>query len=168
MSIGTVRQFESSLSELGVHLRRTDAADFVVTIDEVVTEPAVGVPFETDEFSLEETVVETPPTPRRLKTAETGVTPARAAIGKYGTLVLESDAAGTEPVSLYPPSHVAVVCESDVVTDIESISEYLADHFATGGSAIFATGVSSTGDMGALVEGVHGPKYVTVVLVTDR
>jgi len=81
---------------------------------------------------------------------------------------VDSDPVGTEPVSLYCPTHVAVVRESDVVPDVESVTDYLGDRFAAGGSSVFATGVSSTGDMGALVEGVHGPKRVEVVLLTDR
>lgn len=38
----------------------------------------------------------------------------------------------------------------------------------TPGDAILATGPSATADMGALVQGVHGPRTVHVVLVEDR
>lgn len=169
MSTADTRRFASSLADLGVSLTRTESAEFVATLDSLVTEPAVGVPLEGyDGVSLSETVVETPPTPRLLTEAETGVTPVGAAIAEYGTLVVDSDPVGAEPVSLYPPRHVAVVRESDILPDVESATGHLADRFAAGGSSVFATGVSSTGDMGALVEGVHGPKHVDVVLLTDR
>ncbi|WP_049935453.1 LUD domain-containing protein [Haloplanus natans] len=169
MSAADTRRFESSLSDLGVSLTRTEADEFAATIDSLVTEPAVGVPFEAhDGLSLADTVVETPPTPRLLKAAEVGVTPVGKAVAEYGTLVVDSDPVGTEPVSLYPPTHVAVVRESDVLPDVEAATDYLDGRFAAGGSSVFATGVSSTGDMGALVEGVHGPKHVEVVLITDR
>lgn len=169
MSTSVTQRFESSLTDIGVSITRTESEAFASTLDSVVTEPAVGVPFEGyGGVSLADTVVETPPTPRLLRTAQTGVTPVSKAIAAYGTLVLDSDAAGTEPVSLYPPTHVAVVRESDVLPDVESATDHLTERFAAGGSSVFATGVSATGDMGALVEGVHGPTNVDVVLLTDQ
>lgn len=162
-------RFRSSLAELGVSLTRLDPTEFASTIDSVVDEPAVGVPFENYEgLSLEETVVQTPPTPRLLREAATGVTPITTAIADYGTLLVDSDAAGTEPVSLYPPTHVAVVRESDIVPDVESVMGYLGERFDAGTSTVFATGASATGDMGALVEGVHGPGHVHVCLLEGR
>jgi L-lactate dehydrogenase complex protein LldG len=169
MSTSVVARFESSLDELGVSMTRTKAADFEATIASLVGDPAVGVALgEYEGLSLSDTGVEIPPTPRRLKDSRTGVTPVAKAVAEYGTLVLDSDSAGTEPVSLYPPHHVGIVRESDVLETVDDAGEHLRDRFAAGASSIFATGVSSTGDMGSLVEGVHGPKDVDVVLVTDR
>lgn len=165
MSIDAVSTFESSLAELDVTLTRTDPDGFADALADAVSEPAVGTPLEFDGVSLAETPVETELTPRRIREAETGVTPVGRAVAEYGTLVVESNAAGNELVSLYPPTHVGVVRESDVEADVESTVPYLEDRFESGGSSVFATGVSSTGDMGALVEGVHGPKTVRVILV---
>ncbi|SDQ99499.1 L-lactate dehydrogenase complex protein LldG [Halopelagius longus] len=168
MAIDAVSTFESSLAELDVTLTRTDAEGFADAVAEAVDEPAVGTPLGFDGASLDETPVETELTPRRIKEAETGVTPVGRAVAEYGTLVVDSNAAGNELVSLYPPTHVGVVRESDVAADVESTVPYLADRFADGGSSVFATGVSSTGDMGALVEGVHGPRTVRVILLEGR
>lgn len=169
MSDTAVSTFESSLSELGVGFVRTDTDGFEDALASVVEEPAVGVPLDDYEgISLANTAVETPPTPGRLAEAETGVTPVGKAIAEYGSLVVNSDEAGTEPVSLYCPTHVAVLRESDVFPTVEDATGYLDERFAAGGSSVLATGVSSTGDMGALVEGVHGPKYVHVILLSDR
>ncbi|MFC6823708.1 LUD domain-containing protein [Halopelagius fulvigenes] len=165
MSIDAVSTFESSLAELDVTLTRTDPDGVADALADAVDEPAVGTPLGFDGVSLAETPVETDLTPRRIREAETGVTPVGRAVAEYGTLVVESNAAGNELVSLYPPTHVGVVRESDVEADVESTVPYLADRFDGGGSAVFATGVSSTGDMGALVEGVHGPRTVRVILV---
>jgi len=165
METAIVDRFASSLSDIGVTMTTTEPGDFAATVDGVVTEPAVGIPLDTEELSLADTVVETPPTPRHLQEAETGVTAAGKAIAEYGTLLINSDADGTEPVSLYPPSHVAVVCESDLFSTIDDATDYLDSRLNAGGTSVFATGASSTGDMGALVEGVHGPKQVTVVFV---
>lgn len=168
MTRTAVSNFESSLADLDVSCTRTTPDTFADDLASVVLEPAVGVPLDLECVSLDDTVVQLPPTPRLLTDAKTGVAPARKAIAEYGTLVIDSDPAGTEPVSLYPPTHVAVVRESDILPDVESVSDYLDEHFAAGGSSVFATGVSSTGDMGANVKGVHGPKYVHVLLLEDQ
>lgn len=165
MSTDAVSTFESSLSSLDVTLTRTDPDGFADAVADAVEEPAVGTPLGFDGVSLDRTPVRTDLTPRRLTEAETGVTPVGRAVAEYGTLVVESNAAGNEFVALYPPTHVGVVRESDVEADVESSVPYLADRFESGESAVFATGVSSTGDMGALVEGVHGPSTVRVILV---
>lgn len=168
MSTETVSAFESSLDELDVECIRTDTEGFADALADAVEGTAVGTPLGIDGVSLDGTDVETPPTPRLLREADTGVTGVGKAIAEYGTLVVDSDPVGTEPVSLYPPTHVAVVRESDVLPDVESATDHLGERFAAGGSSVFATGVSSTGDMGALVEGVHGPQTVRVLLLTDR
>jgi len=164
----TVQRFASSLSDVGATLTTTTPGDFASTVDDVVEQPAVGVPLAYDGLSLSDTVVETPPTPRLLREAETGITPVGKAIVASGTLLLDGDAVGTEPVSLYPPTHVAVVRESDLISAVADATDYLGDRLRDGESSVFATGASSTGDMGALVEGVHGPKHVSVVLVEGR
>ena len=169
MSTSTVETFESSLEELDISMTRTVSANFEATIESLVGDPAVGVPLDAYEgLSLSNTSVETPPTPQLLKSSETGVTPVGKAIAEYGTLVLDSDSVGTEPVSLYPPHHVGIVRENDVLETVDSAGGHLERRFDAGTSSIFATGVSSTGDMGSLVEGVHGPKNVDVVLITDQ
>ncbi|WP_435178497.1 LUD domain-containing protein [Halorussus sp. AFM4] len=168
MSTDASSAFESSLSELDVGCTRTDAAGFPDALRDVVEGPAVGAPLDGYDVSLEGTPITLDPTPRQLQNADTGVTPIGRAIAEYGSLVVESNAAGNEPISLYPPTHVGVVRESDVLPDVESATGYLSERFAAGKSAVFATGVSSTGDMGALVEGVHGPKTVHVVLLADQ
>ncbi|WP_227379329.1 LUD domain-containing protein [Haladaptatus halobius] len=168
MSTYTIPVFESSLSELDIDYRRTDTPGFVDILHDVIEEPAVGTPLEGYDVSLENTRVDLDPTPRQLRNAAVGVTPIERAIAEYGSLVVESNTAGNEPVSLYPPTHVGVVRESDIIPDVESATTYLSNRFTAGKSAVFATGVSSTGDMGALVEGVHGPKTVHVILLTDQ
>lgn len=169
MDSATDSQFASSLAERGVALTRTESAAFVDTIDRIVTDPAVGVPLSGFEgVSLAETRVETALTPARLRAAETGVTPVGLGVAEHGSVLVESDAAGSEPVSLYAPTHVAVLRGSDVLPDVAAAIDAVGDDLAAGGSAVLATGVSSTGDMGAIVEGVHGPTDVHVVVLTDR
>ncbi|MFC6988080.1 LUD domain-containing protein [Haloplanus sp. GCM10025708] len=162
-------RFEAALSAFDATLTRTRTADFSARLDEVVDPPAVGSPLPFEGVSLDGTDVVTEPTPAQLRDATTGVTAAAFAIAEYGTLAVRSTAGGDEPVSLYPERHVAVVRESDVLSDADAAFSRLADAFADGPeSVVFATGVSGTGDMGEYVEGVHGPREVRVLLLEDR
>jgi L-lactate dehydrogenase complex protein LldG len=97
------------------------------------------------------------------------VTPAGIGIADYGTVTLPSRATPDEVVALYPVTHVAVVAASDLVGDMPAAYESLSEDFAAGtDTQILATGPSTTADMGALVQGVHGPQETTVVVLEDR
>lgn len=165
MTTGTIGTFERSLADIDVEMTRATTSTFSETLTSIVDEPAIGAPLGFDGVSLKNTPVKTELTPRDLTAAQTGVTPIGHAIAQYGTLVVDSNTGGNEPVSLYPPTHVGVVRESDVLEDVSEVVPHLGEQFADGGSAVFATGASATGDMGALVNGVHGPKTVHVVVV---
>jgi len=163
--------FEAALDDLGVTWTRTTAGEFADAVANAAVEPAVGapLPFDDGRLSLSGTDVTLRPTPAQLWEAVTGVAAARFGIAEYGTLAIQSRAGGDEPVSLYPRRHVAVLRESDIVDGIPEAMERLGSEFDAGhDSAVLATGISATGDMGELVEGVHGPLEVHVVTVTDR
>lgn len=169
MGATSIDEFGTALEDHGVTWTRTDAGGFSAALAETVVEPAVGVPLPYDGVSLDDTPVSVDPTMADLRAATTGVTPVRLGVVSYGSLVVDSDAAGSEPVSLYPEHHVAVVRASDLVPDVASALDRLGRSFADDPtSAVFATGPSATGDMGALVEGVHGPKSVHAVVLEDR
>ena len=97
------------------------------------------------------------------------MTAAGLGIADYGSVVLPSTPAGTEPVSLSPDRHVAVLRTDDVVPGMPEAFDSLAAEFRNGdhGSAILATGPSATADMGELVKGAHGPKDVHVVMLDE-
>ena len=160
--------FESSLDALEVTHARTEADGLADAVREAVEEPAVGAELPWDGLSLADAGIDCEPTAGALREAETGVTAAGAGIAEEGTLVVQSRPGGDEPVSLYPPLHVAVLRASDLVRDVRAGLDWLADEFAAGRtSAVFATGRSATADMGALIHGVHGPGAVHVITVTD-
>ncbi|WP_458209522.1 LutC/YkgG family protein [Haladaptatus sp. NG-SE-30] len=167
MATDTVTAFRESLRELGVEFTRTTPTGAEDALAECVVEPAVGTPLPFDGVSLPESVT-LDPTLAELERAETGITPATFAIADYGTVVVQPTDAGEDSVSLHPDRHVAVVAESDVVPGMTAAFDRLVTIAEAGGSAIFATGPSATADMGALVQGVHGPKEVHVLLVSDR
>lgn len=168
MTSGTVATFEESLERLEVGWTHTDTDGFAETLRTVCADPAVGTPLPWDDVTLPEWV-DDDPTAADVRAAATGVTHAGIGIANYGSVVLPSTADGTEPVSLYPETHVPVLRRSDLVDGMPEAFSWLAEHVtAEGGSAIVATGPSATADMGALVKGAHGPKAVHVVVLDDR
>lgn len=109
------------------------------------------------------------PGPDSLREGTTGVTGSRSGVASLETVVVESRPQGDELVSLLPECHVIVVQTSDVYNDLESAFSWLADEFDAGrDSLVLATGPSATGDMGALVQGVHGPERVHVIIVDNE
>jgi L-lactate dehydrogenase complex protein LldG len=167
MATGTVATFETSLDRLDVDWTHATAAELDTVLEEIATEPAVGTPLPFD-VALPEWV-NTSPTPRDIDEATTGITAAGLGIASYGSVVLPSTPEGTEPVSLFPDLHVAVLRASDVVPGMPEAFDYLGEAFRGDGhsSAIIATGPSATADMGELVKGAHGPKDVHVVMLDE-
>lgn len=161
------QQFAESLVGNDIETRRVPPADIGDAIKELRAGDTVAVAFDRDDVSLPNTVT-IDPTPAELKTAQTGVTPAAFAIADYGSIVLPSTAAGSELVSLYVDRHIAIVDETDIVSDMERAFDRFGREMPDAyGSAIIATGPSATADMGSLVTGAHGPSDVGVVIVED-
>ena len=89
-------------------------------------------------------------------------------VSEYGSVAIESDAAGTEPVSLFVDRHVVILDETDIVANMPDAFGWLGPRARDESvDVIFATGPSATADMGGLVRGAHGPKEVHVVLLRD-
>ena len=162
-------------ADLSTFKRRLDSLD--VTVDEgpkdacaelverAAGDPAIGI--EVADVSLPDRV-ETDPTTAELRAAHTGITGASLGVAKYGSVAIESDAAGTEPVSLFVDRHVVVLDETDLVPDMPNAFAWLGPRARDeSADVIFATGPSATADMGGLVRGAHGPKEVHVVLLRD-
>ncbi|MFB6106627.1 MAG: LUD domain-containing protein [Halobacteriaceae archaeon] len=168
MSADLALEFESALDDIGVTTSRTDPEGFADAVADVVRPPAVGAEIPFDGVSLEDGPVTVDPTPTELREATTGVGHAACGVAAHGTLAVPSDSAGTEPVSLYPERHVAVVRSSDLVADMSAATAWLSGEFDAGRTTyVFATGPSSTGDMGELVYGVHGPREVHVLVLEE-
>lgn len=165
-TVDTYDQFATQARSYNVELTEVPSEDVTDTIETIVDEPAIGTPLPWDDVSLPENVL-TDPTPADIEGAVTGVTPASLAVAEYGSLVLRADSAGSEPVSLFNDLHVAVLRKEDIVPDMTAAFEWFGEQFReTRDSAILATGPSATADMGALVQGAHGPKAVEVIVVS--
>ena len=105
------------------------------------------------------------PMAKRVEAADVGITGARCAIARTGTVVLTSE--GGRLAGLLPMHHVALVKQDDVVHGMTEAFE----RFAGGGSDlptawVQVTGPSRTADIElTLTTGVHGPGHVTVIVV---
>lgn len=176
VTIDHLDTFRAALADAGVTHDTVDPTSATDAIASAVEEPAVGVPL-SDESDLAQALgdveipeyVETDFAPSSLHAATTGVTPVRLGVAALGSVLVRSGADGDELVALYPERHVAVLAASDLVPDLDAATDWLGEEVDAGrDSYVFATGVSATADMGALVEGVHGPTNVHVVIVDDR
>jgi len=165
--------FVSSLADVDVSVIQTDTTDIQLVVENSTTDPAVGVSldeiFNDPAFSLASTSVTVDPTPAALLDAKTGVTGAKIGVGDYGSLSLSMTDQASELISLFVEKHVAILRSEDIVGDMRTALESLADDFAQSrSSTIIATGPSATADMGSLVKGAHGPKEVHVVIVGEE
>lgn len=94
---------------------------------------------------------------------DAGVTDVQVGIAETGTLALHCDAQGGRSLSLVPPVHVAVLRAGDIVPDM---LDYWAAMQHMPGSVALITGPSKTADIeGELIQGVHGPGEVFIILV---
>ena len=99
---------------------------------------------------------------------DAGITSTLGGIADVGAVIMWPD--GDEPrlLSLVPPIHIAVVKASTLYTDF---SEVITREGWSGGmptNALLISGPSKTADIEfQLVFGVHGPKELVVLLVTD-
>ncbi len=98
-----------------------------------------------------------------------GITGVDYAIADTGTLVLLTDGSKPRGVSLLPPVHVAIVRESDIVSNINVLFDILKQRLDAGekipSCMTFITGPSRTADIELnLTLGVHGPKELYVII----
>lgn len=164
MDADVTSAFTDALETRDVTWSRATAGEFESTLDDVIEEPAVGTSLPFEGVSLPETVAVDPSTDE-LSEATTGVTAAAFGVADYGSIVLRVDDAGGEPLSLWPERHVAVLDEREILPDMGDAIDRMADGVEAGASFVVATGPSATADMGALVQGAHGPKAVHAILL---
>lgn len=169
MSTSQLNRFTESLQAHRGEVTSIESGAFDGTLDDLIDPPAVGVPLDIPGVSLAETAVTTDPTIEQLAEARTGVTRVVWGVADYGSVLVRSTPAGTEPVSLFVDLHVAVLPESGIVPDMAALFESLGQTVREDrASHVIATGPSATADMGELVYGAHGPSDVHVICLTDR
>ena len=153
-------EFERS-GEAKKHRCALDEFDGV--LEELLEQPAVGVEPAFD-VSLPDSV-NVEPTAREIRDAVTGVTPASVGVANYGNVTVESTDVN-ELVALYSDAQVVVLRESDIVSDMDAAYDEMdAAVVDERGSHVLVSAPSATGDMGTLVQGVHGPESLDIVVL---
>lgn len=105
-----------------------------------------------------------------LYAADAGVTTARAGIAETGSIVVASGPCLWRGLSLLPPIHVAILRAADVVADLWDFFDAFATEAAAPAgppaNVTIISGPSKTADIeGILVNGVHGPREVEIVVL---
>jgi L-lactate utilization protein LutC len=106
-----------------------------------------------------------------IRQADLGLTGTDYALAETGSLVILPRRGLSRLVSLYPPVHVAVVRPQEVLESLDDLFllrrlEYYQRNREMGSYLNFITGPSRTADIEmTIVEGVHGPKQVHLVLI---
>ena len=98
--------------------------------------------------------------------SDVGITDVEAAIAETGTLVYLTGAERPRAASFVAPVHIALVREQQLVADLV---DYLAHQpVPAPSSELLITGPSKTADIeGVLIQGVHGPGSVRVLLIRE-
>jgi len=101
-----------------------------------------------------------------IEKADGVVTAAFCGIADSGTIVLHHSAAeGRRVISLLPDWHLCILRASDVV---ETLPEYFARCTQAPALATYISGPSATADIEMTrIKGVHGPRFLHVILVRD-
>ena len=106
-----------------------------------------------------------------IRQADLGLTGADYALAETGSFVIMPRRGLSRLVSLYPPVHIAVVRPQEVLESLDDLFllrrlEYHQRAGEMGSYLNFITGPSRTADIEmTIVEGVHGPKQVHLVLL---
>jgi L-lactate dehydrogenase complex protein LldG len=94
------------------------------------------------------------------------VTTSYISIAETGTIILDhrSDGQGRRAISLIPDRHVCIVLESQIVHSVPEAFNRLDSRR----QLTWISGPSATSDIELVrVEGVHGPRKLTVILVAE-
>lgn len=101
-----------------------------------------------------------------LERASAGVTGALAGLADTGTLALVTQPTQARLVSLLPPLHIALLPVSSLYPTMAAFFAAHPDITQRGSNLIFITGPSRTADIElTLTRGVHGPKFLRVILL---
>lgn len=121
---------------------------------------AAGLTTHTDEPQL---------THAQLNGIDAVLTTTAVGMADSGTIALDhGEGQGRRALSLLPDGHVCVIRADQVVSDVPEGMARLAPAIRGGSPITWLSGGSATSDIElSRVEGVHGPRYLSVILVED-
>ena len=172
--------FIEMLGDYHVAVHEVTADKIPATIDKVLKEkeaPSVVVPAGLDATwrkaagkgrTLHVDSIEKPCTKEELDQTLAVVTASRTAIAQSGTIILDGEPdQGRRIISLLPDLHLCVVNASTVQPTVPQAVAIVGEHPTR--PITWIAGGSATSDIELVrVDGVHGPRTLVVLLVTDR
>jgi L-lactate dehydrogenase complex protein LldG len=102
-----------------------------------------------------------------LEASDAGLTECECLVAQTGSVCVTALSSGGRTLSVLPPHHIVVARRAQLVADLTSAYELLAQKYAANYPSFmsFITGPSRTGDIERiLVLGAHGPKRLSVVV----
>lgn len=152
-------------------LRQADTQELITWTDEEIAVRGLGEALKLNRYTRMCVDVPTDGEGRRKKLDElgragAGITGAMAGLADTGSLALTSSASRPRLASLLPPIHIAVLRTSKLFPSMASFFAANPEITRDASNLVFVTGPSRTADIElTLQRGVHGPKFVHVVLV---
>ena len=110
-----------------------------------------------------------PYTSAELEPCDAGISGCDCLVAQTGGIVVTAASAGGRALSVLPPHHVLIATTSQMVGDLADAFAVVRERYGEVPSFLsFITGPSRTGDIERiLVLGAHGPKKLTVLLLTE-
>jgi L-lactate dehydrogenase complex protein LldG len=103
----------------------------------------------------------------RLPHTDVGITGARIAVADPAAIALAAGPGAPRATSLVPPAHICVLRVDDIVPTLADALARVAQHEMPS-ALTWVGGPSRTGDLEMILTlGVHGPRTVEVVLLSD-
>ncbi|MBC6441167.1 MAG: lactate utilization protein [Rhodospirillales bacterium] len=97
-----------------------------------------------------------------------GINRAFGAVAETGTLVMASGGDSPATMNFLPEIHIAIVRESEITGSCEDVWDRIRARGPVPRTVNMVTGISRTGDIELTVQtGVHGPRYLHIVVVRD-
>jgi L-lactate dehydrogenase complex protein LldG len=104
-----------------------------------------------------------------LESCDAGLTECDCLVAQTGSVCVTTRSAGGRTLSVLPPHHLVIARQQQLVPDLMAAYELLAQKYAPNYPSFisFISGPSRTGDIERiLVLGAHGPRKLTVLLLT--
>ncbi|HEY5913729.1 MAG TPA: lactate utilization protein [Verrucomicrobiae bacterium] len=106
---------------------------------------------------------------RELESCGAGISECDALVAQTGSVLVTTRSAGGRALSVLPPHHVVLARASQMLADLPDALAFLKTRYAPNYPSFisFITGPSRTGDIERiLVLGAHGPRKLTIILLT--
>ncbi len=168
--------FAASVEDYGATVHRIDESGIAAVVKEICHERGlrtmIAAPGFTEHVVTGAGVVlmrDSPPmSASSLDQADAVITNAAVGIAETGTIALVNDSGmGRRALSLVPDVHIVVVRADQIVASVPEAMDALASRRTR--AITFISGGSATSDIELIrVEGVHGPRTLEVLLVSDR